>query len=99
MQPARVSSCISKTGHQMRYSLFIWHRRIDYCIVKFLVPSYERTRWQAVLDNVDALQLRRVLHKLTATLERHLTDWGERVAALRDLRGLLYSHSGTVCVC
>jgi hypothetical protein len=34
----------------------------------------------------------------TSTVWRQLTDWRERVAAWRDLRGLLYSHSSVVCL-
>jgi hypothetical protein len=37
-------------------------------------------------------------HLCTSTLERQLTDWRERVAAWRDLRGLLCRRSGIVCL-
>jgi hypothetical protein len=50
-----------------------------------------------VLNNEHTLHLCK-RHPCTWPVWR-LTEWGERVAAWRDLRGLLYSHSGTVCVC
>jgi hypothetical protein len=37
-------------------------------------------------------------HRCTSTVWRQLTDWREQVTTWRDLRGLLYSHSDTVCL-
>jgi hypothetical protein len=37
-------------------------------------------------------------HPCTSTVWRQLTDWREQVTTWRDLRGLLYSHSDTVCL-
>jgi hypothetical protein len=59
--------------------------------------SQLRTRCQVVFDNEHSLRLCKI-HTCTSTVWRQITDWCEQVTTWRDLRGLLYSHSDTVCL-
>jgi hypothetical protein len=50
-----------------------------------------------MFDNEHSLHLWK-RHPCTSTVWRQLTDWCEQVTTWRDLRGLLYSQSDTVCL-
>jgi hypothetical protein len=56
-----------------------------------------RTRCQVFFDSEHSLHLWN-RHPCTSTVWRQLTDWRKLVTTWRDLLGLLYSYSDTMCL-
>jgi hypothetical protein len=89
-------SCVTETVHQTIYSQLLRYKESG----NVSLSSY----WQLSKNEMPGSVRRRTfdapekIHPCTSTTDRQLTDCREQGTTWRDLRGLLYSHSDSVCL-